>query len=58
MLEGLFEVRVRMKERPEIKMMYADIFTSGDGCLEVYNWVQEVTGTKSKTKCAPCFCLN
>ena len=39
MLEELFEVRERIKERPEIKLMYADIFTSGDGCLEVYNWV-------------------
>lgn len=39
MLEELFEVRERIIERPEIKLMYADIFTSGDGCLEVYNWV-------------------
>lgn len=56
-MEGLFEVGERRKERPEIKMMYADIFKSGDGCQEVYNWVLEVSGMKSKTKCAPCFCL-
>ncbi len=45
-MEGLFEVRERMKERPEIKVMYADIFTSGDGCQEVYNWVLEASGVK------------
>ena len=57
MLEELFEVRERIIERPEIKLMYADIFTSGDGCLEEYNCVLEVSARKLKTSCALCFSL-
>ena len=56
-MEGLFEVGEWRKERLEIKLMYADVFKSGEGCQEVYKWVLEVSGMKSKTKCAPCFCL-